>query len=529
METYSDTEQLILSYLRAHRPEECMLDKISKGTGKSRATVLKYLGILHARGLLEYMFVGRSKLWKIKEGAGAGEQAAPAAAPAGEEQDLAVLAFALYEARRQEATLADRLALPETIVLTVTEDLRILAANRLFASLFPEARSLRDLLRQTDETRVEGALQSVKAGRTATVDLDLLEKAGVYRPYAVTLVPPPAAGPARCVAVIGEDLSGRRRTKRDLEALLYIIRSVGTAPDEEHLLEGTMMGIREKLVPYLHAAVFTPGGHPAYATFEPSADRLVAVTPLVRKSMENLETATTGPLALPGIEGEVKSALAVPIIEEEEATGAVLLLLGSEASATLVESLEIVADELASALKMQRLDRERSEYVNTLLALNRLSGILNEAHDEASMLERSIEAVMGALGFEMGCVYLVDEADEMVPRVQRNMPESLRQMCLSGVFDALFERAFAEQKVVYITPETPAYAALDEAVRAQGVKTILIMPIKIGDEVVGLLNMGSDREKRYMRTSLENLSSIGLQLGLALERSRLARELAARG
>jgi len=63
----SDTEQLVLSYLSTHAPEDCMLDKISLGTGKSRATVLKYLGMLHAKGILEYQIIGRNKLWHVRQ------------------------------------------------------------------------------------------------------------------------------------------------------------------------------------------------------------------------------------------------------------------------------------------------------------------------------------------------------------------------------------------------------------------------------------------------------------------------------
>jgi GAF domain-containing protein len=71
----------------------------------------------------------------------------------------------------------------------------------------------------------------------------------------------------------------------------------------------------------------------------------------------------------------------------------------------------------------------------------------------------------------------------------------------------------------------PGYADLNEVVKANGVRTLLILPIKYGGRVVGLLNMGSTEEKHYMQTSLENISSIGLQLGVALERSVLARAL----
>ena len=61
----TDTERLIISYISSHPPEECMLDKITRGTSRSRATVLKYLEILNAKGIINYRFVGRSKLWSL--------------------------------------------------------------------------------------------------------------------------------------------------------------------------------------------------------------------------------------------------------------------------------------------------------------------------------------------------------------------------------------------------------------------------------------------------------------------------------
>jgi hypothetical protein len=43
----------------------------------------------------------------------------------------------------------------------------------------------------------------------------------------------------------------------------------------------------------------------------------------------------------------------------------------------------------------------------------------------------------------------------------------------------------------------------------------------MGENVVGLLNRGSRGEKCYSRTSLENIAIIGLQPGLAPDRSKL--------
>ena len=74
MENLSETEKLIISYLRSNPPEECMLDKITRGINRSRATVLKYLHILQARGLVNYRSVGRSKLWMLSDDADVGRR-----------------------------------------------------------------------------------------------------------------------------------------------------------------------------------------------------------------------------------------------------------------------------------------------------------------------------------------------------------------------------------------------------------------------------------------------------------------------
>ncbi|MDD3112720.1 MAG: GAF domain-containing protein [Methanofollis liminatans] len=528
MTDLSDTEQIILSYLRSHPPEECMLDKISMGTGKSRATVLKYLGTLHARGILDYRYVGRSKLWTVKEvhePVGRTEERDGAKAAPPDAGALVATAAELHGIRVREAEMSEHLDLPETIVLTLTDGWYIVVRNRLFSSVFPDASDFLDLVRPGQIPAVEAAVQARKKSGPVTADLDLREKAGVYRPYRITFFPQ-----AGCTVVVGEDLSAGKRSRRHLEALLYIIRTAGSAPDEAHLLGETMRGVREKLLPYLDGAVFMGDNHrTAYSTWEITEDTKTALSPLLTACTSALQTVSAGRegerLRPPVAGTPVKTVVAIPIIEEETAVGALALLLDADVTAADIENIEIVADEIASALKMQRLDRERTEYVNTLLAMNQISTILNEAEDERSILEQSIDAAMNTLGFEMGCVYLKDEEGAMIPRVHRNMPENLRTMCISGMFDGLFERAFRERNVVYITEGMPGYADLNEVVKANGVRTLLILPIKYGGRVVGLLNMGSTEEKHYMQTSLENISSIGLQLGVALERSVLARAL----
>ena len=140
-------------------------------------------------------------------------------------------------------------------------------------------------------------------------------------------------------------------------------------------------------------------------------------------------------------------------------------------------------------------------------------------------MAKSVTSTIDALGFEMGCIYLTDDKEELALKVHKNLPENLRNMCIAGIFKDLFNKTLENQSLVYITSETADYDLIDPAIKKNMVETLLILPIKSGEKIIGLLNMGSRDVKTYNKTSLENLSSIGLQLGLALERSRLAIQL----
>ncbi|WAI01715.1 GAF domain-containing protein [Methanogenium organophilum] len=534
----SDTEKLIISYIQSHPPEECMLDKISMGIGKSRATVLKYLGMLHAKEILDFRHIGRNKLWMLKHSPEPEQDTgftSDADSLTREVHMLASMAFELNDVALRETQLKDKLNHPELIVLSVDDNLRIIFKNNLFLSRFPDTVTLGEIIRPDNTVKIAGVMRGTKTGSFHSIELDLMEKAGIYRPYQFSFFPHPSGVQTGCTVIVGEDLSVRKQSRRHLEALLYIIRAAGNAKDEMHLLKEAMTGVREKLLPYAHCAVFLSDMRTAYSTFAVTDEMKTGILPFITRCMTTLESVSAGEgdrvlglLAAGTGTAPVKCAVALPIIEEENAVGAILLVLESDVSTTEIENVEIVADEISGALKMQRLDRERAEYVNTLLAMNRISTILNDTRDESSILEKSIESAMVSLGFEMGCVYLKDDKDEMTARVHRNMPENLRNMCISGMFDGLFERAFTERNLIYITSEMTEYAMLDPAMRANGLSTLLILPIKTGGRVVGLLNMGSRDVKHYLETSLVNISSIGLQLGVALERARLARALESR-
>lgn len=546
MEELSETERLIIAYVESHSPEECVLDKISRGINKSRATVLKYLEMLDAKGILSYWFIGRNKLWALREIPEKGGGARIESARLGGRQDARELmerAAELYMLKSREASLKESIDHPDMIIFSINNALDMIAYNGTFEAMFGNVQNFKELVPSHRIVRLNGLLSGQSPGKELSADMELMEKPGVYRPYHISFAPiVNGSGTIVGISAAGEELTEYKRTKRELEALLYITREAGTASDERQLLGRAMQSVKESLLPFSDCAVFVNEGGSlrcTYRTFDADGDYIAPgyLLNFITSCMGSMETVTakSGDFALESLRSDMRKPsirlmAGIPLIDGDGASGAILLLMENDAIGSVsLENVEIVADEMASGLKMLNLGREKNEYVSTLLAMNRVSGIINGSADEDSMLEHCIASTMDTLGFEMGCVYLEDDHEELSLRVHRNLPESLRKMCISGMFKGLFSKAFEKNNLEYITVDSEEYGSLDPAIKANGVQTLLILPIKNGKKIVGLLNMGSRERKIYNAVSLENLGSIGLQLGVALERSRLAIKLGAQG
>jgi len=531
MEDLSDTEKLIVSYIKSHPPEECMLDKITGNTSRSRATILKYLGILNAKGIISYRFVGRSKLWSLTEDSETETLKTHYSETNKENVDVVTASRELHSIMLKETELNLMINHQDNIIFTVNNDMDIVVANNTFKILFNKTGSLNNILIQEQLVLIKELINNANLNKTLTTELDLIEKQGVYTPYKLTLTPiHDGKGKRTGISFIGEELSQLTRSKKELETLLTITQKMGSAQSEEALMKEVTGGI-EKLADSNGISVLLKENkrvYTAYDTTDAVKSNTLIYEEFVKASMDALETMTTsGRTYLDPVELEsgesVGMMVSIPVIYEETSIGALLVFTPSSSMGSInIENMEMVADELASHIKIQRLSQESQEFTNTLIAMNQISNILNSVTFEEEILERSVASTIESLGFEMGCIYLTDEDDELTLRVHKNLPKSLENMCISGMFKDIFQKSLEKQNLVYITPESEEYESLDPVISRSGIKSLLILPIKSGEKIIGLLNMGSRKIKNYNNTTLENLSSIGLQLGLALEITRSA-------
>jgi GAF domain-containing protein len=543
----SNTERLILSYIQSHPPEECMLDKITKGVSRSRATILKYLEILYAKDILSYKFVGRSKLWYLKI---APEEKIDLIENIPEEMayevnleaaELVQKANKLHNLILDELKLKKSLDSTENIVFTVNPNLDFVAGNEQFKTIFGNRKNLLNIIPENQSLLITTEINALNSESKKNLKLNLEEKQGIYRPYSFQLNPIfDDKNGIRGTVFLGSELSETLQTKKELKTLLFIARVAGSAKNEEELLSEVSKGINV-IIPFEACSIVLKDSQQdsdrlyfAYQTPEPVFTEINSFLKLfINKSIEKRETISerTGEYYLESIKSEIGDnslnlALSIPIIDEDQAIGSILLLSKQESlSSNKLENVEMAADEIAGYLKLQKIQREKEEFAKTLLAMNQISNIINSTQNENEMLEESVNSTIQSLGFDMGCIYLNDDNEDLALRVQKNLPETLQKMCVAGMFKDLFSKIFEKENLVYITPASPDYDSLDPAIYTGGLKTLLILPIKTGNEIIGILNMGSRQIKAYNEISLENLSSIGLQLGTALEKSKMAIKL----
>ncbi len=508
-----------------------MLDKITRNTSRSRATILKYLGILNAKGILTYKFVGRSKLWSLIQETETETYKTEQTKTSSTKNDVISAATQLHTMKLEETILKTVINHQDTIIFTVNNDMDILISNNTFNMLFKEITNLNKILMPEQLVVVKELRNSLKPTKTFELEVDLMEKYGTYTPYKLTLTPISDENSNQTgISFIGEELSQVTRSKRELETLLTITQKMGSAQSEDILMMEVARGI-EKLMDCNGIAVVLKENkklHIKHDTTNRVKSNFNVYKQYILDSMDALETKTTSKdIYLDPVKSDTCASMgmmvSIPIIYEETSIGALLVFTPSISVGSInLENIEMVADELASHIKIQRLSQEKEEFTNTLMAMTHISTILNTVTVEEEMLERSVASTIETLGFDMGCIYLSDNEDELTLRVHKNLPSSLENMCISGMFRDIFQKSLEKQNIVYITPESEEYDSLDPVISKSGIKSLLILPIKSGDRIIGLLNMGSRKVKNYNDISLENLSSIGLQLGLALEVSKTA-------
>lgn len=218
---------------------------------------------------------------------------------------------------------------------------------------------------------------------------------------------------------------------------------------------------------------------------------------------------------------ETRSEMALPLISRERVIGA--LTIQSDRPAAFspedITVLQTVADQLAIAIENANLYQETLRRQAQAWMLREVMLAAASTLDFDQILERTIQTLRSALGVEFLAVVLPDESGEFLrvhpSQIGYDIPVQEVLLPLDG---SVCGRVFQSGKAMLIRDvrEVPFYYPGHPDVRSE-----LCVPLRLGDEVIGVLNGESRRTNAFQEEDLAFFTAIAGELAIALENARL--------
>ena len=225
--------------------------------------------------------------------------------------------------------------------------------------------------------------------------------------------------------------------------------------------------------------------------------------------------------------------LVVPIGREYAPIGS-LRLVRSEAGDWAPKTVALataIAGQIALAAANARLVRQMEAHAGELAALHDVAATLTSTLDLPTVLEAVADAARTLIGAQRCAVFELDAAQRLVPRASRGVPI---EMLLTLELGHGAVGAAALRRAPFFTPdwaqhEPPGYGddhvpsgeLLREAVRRQGIRAVLAVPVISKDTLVGVVSVAWEDRHVYDDREVRLLVGLARHAAVALDRARV--------
>ena len=246
-----------------------------------------------------------------------------------------------------------------------------------------------------------------------------------------------------------------------------------------------------------------------------------------------------GPTAA-GIAGSTALSLALAATQPlpwavEGVVGLLPVLLGGAIGYGLVQRarwqhtkrmLDLQSEEiLYSNNELEKKFRDLETTIEQLSLLSELSAAVNATLDVEKIYEQALERLVHQMGYQNAYLFLVDRARQVVRghRMAGRASAPIRftdvEFRLDDVHCGASRVASSGQSLVIDDVESLDPSVDMPTARAFGVRSAVMMPLRVKDVIFGVLNVTSSEPGRVGEADLELLSAVANHVALALDRA----------
>lgn len=188
-----------------------------------------------------------------------------------------------------------------------------------------------------------------------------------------------------------------------------------------------------------------------------------------------------------------------------------------------VAVVELRSDVAAAKEMESRLVRQYDE----LLALSRISAALSGLWDLDAILRVALDSVLNIMNGTIGGILLLDEQTQTLSyRVHQGLSTKYVEEMRMSLGEGIAGRVAESGKVILLEDiSADPRTAHPDLVSDEGLKAFISVPLRAKDKVLGVINVASRMARHFSTNDMYLLHSIGDQLGVAIEQSRLYERL----
>ncbi len=174
------------------------------------------------------------------------------------------------------------------------------------------------------------------------------------------------------------------------------------------------------------------------------------------------------------------------------------------------------------AFTFSSLQKERVRRVY-LAAVNQISGVLSQSLELNQVLGNAIDNVIDVMKVEIALVFLLDEeAGQLTLAAYRGVSEGFGQGVGRIKLGEGFNGRVAETgEPLYVEDASQDPNLTKMAVREEGIRSQLIVPLKSKGRVMGTLCVATRSRRQVLQEELDLVTAIGNQIGVAVENAHL--------
>jgi len=194
------------------------------------------------------------------------------------------------------------------------------------------------------------------------------------------------------------------------------------------------------------------------------------------------------------------------------------------------EGFIAVVENLSEVLKIASRAEQRSREINTY---NALSKTLCNASDPRAVTREVLDTLVNVMSVDAAWLYLVDEkTGDLSLWTYKGIEESVFEEARSlKPYECFIGRVLSSERALLVTNACEDPRITHIKIIESGVKSIAGVPLIVknidqrGGKVVGVLGVGSRIPDRFSSLDMKFLTSVGNQLGVAIENMRLIERL----